>query len=549
MTNDKQTLAARGVAMRKAGFWLDQTMDDFLDKALREFPEKEALVAYRVDRELPARLTYRQLSNMVGRAAAALRAMGVARGDVVSVQLPNWWEFVVTTLACGRIGAVMNPLMHIFRERELGYMLDFAQSKVLIVPKLFRGFDFSVMAASLQEQLPNLKHVVVVDGEGETGFERAMLSGTEVVPSTLDRGTAAVHGAEMAVLMFTSGTTGSPKGVMHSNNTLIACMNALSGRFGLRSDDVFLASTPVGHMTGYVAVVLIGLRQGGTVVLQDVWDGKQGVAIMAKEKVTYFAASTPFLNDICEVVAAGAPRPEHLRSFLCGGAPIPPALIERAKRETNISVCSLWGMTEVLSGTLTEPARAADKSSSTDGRPLEGMEILIADESGLELPVGQTGRLLVRGAQLFLGYFKQPDIPTFDKNGWFDSGDLAYRDSEGYIRISGRTKDVLIRGGENIPVVEIEGLLCQHPAVSSAAVVGYPDERLGERACAFVVVRANQVFNLEVLQAHLAACKVARQYWPERVEVIDALPATPTGKIQKFKLKDRVRDAVEGLRC
>ena len=227
-----------------------------------------------------------------------------------------------------------------------------------------------------------------------------------------------------------------------------------------------------------------------------------------------------------------------MRSFLCGGAPIPPVLIERAKRETNISVCSLWGMTEVLSGTLTEPARAADKSSSTDGRALEGMDIRVADASGQELPVGQTGRLLVRGAQMFLGYYKQPELPTFDADGWFDSGDLAYRDSEGYIRINGRTKDVLIRGGENIPVVEIEGLLCTHPAIAAAAVVGFPDERLGERACAFVVLRENQPFDLTLLQAHLADCKVARQYWPEKVEVISQLPATPTGKIQKFRLKE-----------
>ena len=538
MANQKQTLAARGLAMRKAGFWLDQSMDVFLARALQAHPDKEALVAYRVDREQPVRLSYRQLGDQVGRAAACLRAMGVGRGDVVSVQLPNWWEFVVTTLACGRIGAVMNPLMHIFRERELGYMLDFAQSKVLIVPKLFRGFDFATMAETLKQQLPRLRHVVVVDGEGAMGFERAMLSTPERVPVALDASVLAAHADDMAVLMFTSGTTGSPKGVMHSNNTLIACMNALSGRFGLHPDDVFLASTPVGHMTGYVAVVLIGLRQGGTVILQDVWDGKQGVAIMAREKVTYFAASTPFLNDICEVVAAGSPRPEHLRSFLCGGAPIPPVLIERAKRETNISVCSLWGMTEVLSGTLTEPARAADKSSSTDGRALEGMDVLIADASGRELPVGETGRLLVRGAQMFLGYYKQADLPTFDADGWFDSGDLAYRDAEGYIRINGRTKDVLIRGGENIPVVEIEGLLCTHPAVSAAAVVGYPDQRLGERACAFVVLRENQGFDLALLQEHLTRCKVAKQYWPEKLEVISQLPATPTGKIQKFRLKE-----------
>lgn len=538
MTEFQFDMAARGKAMRDAGFWRDQTLDEFLEKAKNASPDKEALVAYRVDRELPVRLTYGQLCDKVGRVAASLRALGVGRGDVVSVQLPNWWEFVVTTLACGRIGAVMNPLMHIFRERELSYMLDFAQSKVFIVPKAFRGFDFSVMAEGLREQLPHLQHVVVVDGDGENSFERALLSGNEFVAPAQDRNAMTLQPDDMAVLMFTSGTTGSPKGVMHSSNTLVACMNALSGRFGLNADDVFLASTPVGHMTGYVAVVLIGLHQGGTVVLQDVWDGKQGVALMVKEKVTYFAGSTPFLNDICEVVAAGSPRPEHLRSFLCGGAPIPPVLIERARHEMNIEVCSLWGMTEVLSGTLTEPSRAAEKSSTTDGRPLEGMEVRITDAHGRTLPVSEVGRLLVRGAQLFLGYYKQPELKIFDEDGWFDSGDLAYMDSDGYIRISGRTKDVLIRGGENIPVVEIEGLLIKHPAVSAAAIVGYPDARLGERACAFVVLRHNQHFDLEALQAHLAECKVAKQYWPERVEVIDRLPSTPTGKVQKFKLKD-----------
>lgn len=541
VTNDKQFLAMRGQAMRQAGYWVDKTMDDFLNQALSAFPDKEALVAYRVDREQPVRLTYRQLCDKIDRAAASLRAMGVAHGDVVSVQLPNWWEFVVITLACGRVGAVINPLMHIFRERELSYMLDFAQSKVLIVPKVFRGFDYSVMAGELQQQLPLLQHVIVVDGEGENSFERALLSDQAGAVPASGRSATGLQPDDLAVLMFTSGTTGSPKGVMHSSNTLVACMNALSGRFGLGAEDVFLASTPVGHMTGYVAVVLIGLRQGGTVILQDVWEGTQGVALMVKEKVTYFAASTPFLNDICEVVAAGAPRPDNLRSFLCGGAPIPPAVIERAKREVNINVCSLWGMTEALSGTLTEPSRAADKSSTTDGRPLEGMEVRIADDDGRPLPQGETGRLLVRGAQMFLGYYKQPAHLPFDREGWFDSGDLAYLDVEGYIRISGRTKDVLIRGGENIPVVEIEGVLCKHPAVSAVSIVGYPDVRLGERACAFVVVRQGQTFDLETLQAHLAACKVAKQYWPERVEILAQLPVTPTGKIQKFKLKEAAK--------
>jgi cyclohexanecarboxylate-CoA ligase len=262
---------------------------------------------------------------------------------------------------------------------------------------------------------------------------------------------------------------------------------------------------------------------------------------MAAEGVTFTAGASPFLSDICEAVAAGVPRPSRLRSFLCAGAPIPPALIERAARELDLKVCSLWGMTESLASTLTEPSRAAEKSSKTDGRALEGVEVCVVDSDGKTLPLGETGRLLVRGAQMFLGYYKRPDIETFDAEGWFDTGDLAYMDDEGYIRINGRIKDVLIRGGENVPVVEIENLLFKHPAVLSAALVGYPDARLGERGCAFVVLRPGQTLDLTTVQAYMAENKVAKQYWPERIEILSDLPRTPSGKIQKFALREQAK--------
>src|SRR5207237_1309533 len=201
-------------------------------------------------------------------------------------------------------------------------------------------------------------------------------------------------------------------------------------------------------------------------VLQDVWQPKHGVSLMAREGVTYTAASTPFLSDICDVVKAGAPSPASLRSFLCGGAPIPSVLIERAASELGIKVCSLWGMTEILAATLTEPSRASDKSPTTDGRPLEGMEVRIVDFDGMPVPTGQSGRLLVRGCQLFTGYYKRPELQTFDAQGWFDSGDLA------------------------------------------------------------------------AIQAYLAECKMAKQFWPERVQLVTDLPRTASGKIQKFKLKE-----------
>ena len=530
--------AAHARAMRSGGFWPDRTFDEYLTEAVRRSPDKVALVGDRADGAAGRRISFRELEDLVGRAAAALQGLGVVPGDVVSVQLPNWWEFVVASLACGRIGAVVNPLMPIFRERELSYMLGFAETKVLVVPRVFRGFDHEAMGNNLKAELPTLKHVIVVGGEGDNAFDRCLLGGSARVEAAATAAESAMRPDATCVLMFTSGTTGSPKGVMHTTNTLVACDNAIAGRFGLVSDDVLLACSPLGHMTGYAAVMMIGIRLGATVVLQDVWEVQRGVALMAAEGVTYTAASTPFLTDICNAVAGGAPRPSQLRSFLCGGAPIPPVLIERAAKELDLKVCSLWGMTESLASTLTEPSRAADKSSRTDGRPLEGVQVKVVDGEGRSLPTGETGRLMVRGSQMFMGYYKRPDIHTFDDEGWFDTGDLAYLDDEGYIRINGRTKDVLIRGGENVPVFEIESLLYKHPAVAMAAIVGYPDERLGERACAFVVLKPGATLDLAAVQAYMEESKVAKQYWPERVEVVSALPATPTGKIQKFKLRE-----------
>jgi cyclohexanecarboxylate-CoA ligase len=520
---------------REAGYWLDKTVDQLLSEAIVRTPDKISIIADRADREQALRLTYRELGNLVDRAASSLNRLGVGPLDVVTVQLPNWWEFVVTALACSKIGAVFNPVMPILRERELLYVLNFCESKVFILPKVYRGFDYAAMAEGMRSELHHLKHLIVVDGDGDSSFERSILSAEPGAKSAKSPSLGPDH---MSVVMFTSGTTGEPKGVIHTSNSLVGCTKALTQRFGLHDNEVLLVASPVAHMTGYAAVVLLSIYLGATMVLQDVWEPKHGVSLMVREGVTYTAASTPFLNDICDVVAAGAPRPASLRSFLCAGATIPPVLIERAARDVGIHACSLWGMTESLASTLTEPSRAAEKSPTTDGRPLEGMEVRIVDFDGKPVPTGQSGRLLVRGCQMFTGYYKKPELKTFDAEGWFDSGDLAYMDGEGYIRISGRVKDVLIRGGENVPVVEIENLLYKHPSVAAVAVVGYPDARLGERGCAFIVPKPGNTIDLAAMQAYLAECKMAKQFWPERVELVADLPRTASGKIQKFKLKE-----------
>lgn len=524
--------------MRAQGWWKDQVLDDLLESAIARFPDKPAITAYRLDHgyDAPCKtLTFTELGDAVARAAGSFRAMGIGKGDVVAVMLPNWWEFEVAALALSRIGAVPNPLMHIFRERELRFMLGFADTRAIIVPKVFRGHDFEQMMQSLKPDLPKLDHIIVVDGDGENSFDR-MVMNSGAAPISAAEGTPADPG-EMSVLMYTSGTTGEPKGVMHCANTLVCCVNALGSRFGLTSDDVHIGSTPFGHMTGYAAVMLQALGYGSTVVLMDVWDGAAGVTIMVREKVTHMAASTPFLADVCKQVKAGAEVPK-LNTFLCGGAQIPPVVIEEARKLLALDVSSLWGMTEALAGSLTESGRAAEKSATSDGRAVDGVEILIADEALNPMPAGQTGRLYFRGSQQFLGYFKRPGLCGRGPEGWFDTGDLAYMDEEGYIRIDGRSKDIIIRGGENVPVVEIEAVLYRHPKVSDVAIVGYPDERLGEKGCAFLVLSEGRDLALDDLQGWLNQNGVAKQYWPEAVEIIDTMPRTPTGKIQKFVLRD-----------
>lgn len=534
ITLDPSLVAARARGMREGGFWIDRTVDSFLAEHIARRPDKTAVISYRADGRTPRRLNYRDFGRMVDVAAGTLRRWGVGRGDVVSIQLPNWWEFAIVALACIRVGAAANPMVPILREREVRYMVGFCDAKVLVVPKVFRGFDHAAMARGLLETLPKLKHVVVVDGDGADGFEQSLLGGDDVV--RYDPAAPALLPDDLLVLMYTSGTTGEPKGVMHTSNTVNGNVLGFAEGLGLNGDDVFFAATPVGHMTGYGIFVLLPMMLGNTLVLQDIHDPHAGVRIMEAEGVTFSAGATPFLADLCEAAIADGIRPSKLRRFYCAGAPIPPALVQRARRELKLTTSSVWGMTEVIAGTMTEPEED-EKAWTTDGRAVPGLEVKVVDDDGFELPRGETGRLQVRGASMFCGYLKHPELYTVDADGWFDSGDLARMNEEGYIRITGRTKELLIRGGENVPVIEIENLLMQHPAIASVAIVGFPDARLGERGCAFVVPRSGHQVDLATIQAYLEHAKVAKPFWPERVETIAELPHTASGKVQRFVLK------------
>ena len=543
MEFDAVLLAPRRARMIEQGFWHDRTINDDLDACVVACPDKLALTAYRVDAGDVRRFSYRELAQMADRIAVGLYRLGVRKNDVVACQLPNWWQFTLTYLACSRIGAVVNPLMHIFRERELGFMLKHGQAKVLITPKTFRGFDFEQMANSLKRSIPEIAQLVIVDGDGPDSFE-ALLSGPEWEK---EADAAQILSAsrpgpdDVTQVIFTSGTTGEPKGVMHTANTTMANIIPYARRLHLDAETVVLMASPMAHQTGFMYGLMMPIMLKASVVLQDIWEPRKAIQVIRDEQVTFTMASTPFLTDLTRVVAEDATPVPTLRLFLCAGAPIPSALVEQARAVLGSKIVSAWGMTENGAVTTTLLEDEDERAFTTDGVPLPGVEVKVVDVDGKTLPPGEAGSLMLRSCSNFGGYLRRPHLNGTDADDWFDTGDLARIDAQGYIRITGRSKDVIIRGGENIPVVEIENLLYRHPAVLQAAVISYPDERMGERACAVVVLKAGQSLDLSSLVEYFKSHKMAMQYIPERLEVLDAMPSTPSGKIQKFKLRELLK--------
>jgi cyclohexanecarboxylate-CoA ligase len=548
MEFDAVLLAPRRATMIARGFWLDRTINDALDACVAACPEKVAVTAVPVESGEVTRMTYRELATLADRIAVGLARLGVGRNDVVSVQLPNGWQFVALTLACSRIGAVMNPLMHIFRERELSFMLAHGESKVVVVPKTFRGFDFERMLTALQPDLPALRHVVVVGGEGANSFDTRLAGPAwEREPDANTILTRHRPGPDdVTQLIYTSGTTGEPKGVMHSANTLMSNIVRYAERMQLSHDDVVLMASPLAHQTGFIYGLMMPIVLQASTVLPDIWAPRKAVELIRAERVSFTMASTPFLTDLAHAVAESGDPVPTLRAFLCAGAPIPGPLVEQAQKALGAKVISAWGMTENGGVTTTLLEDADERAINTDGLPLPGIEVRVRDADGTVLAAGAIGRLQVRGCSNFGGYLKRPQLNDTDTEGWFETGDLARIDEAGYLRITGRSKDVIIRGGENIPVVEVEALLYRHPAVAQAAIVAYPDERLGERACAVVVAKPGQSIDMASMVGFLKSQKLTLQYLPERLIVLEAMPVTPSGKIQKFKLREMVREAAPG---
>ncbi len=519
---------------RRRGLWPDRVITDALDRWVAEKPEACALVSWREETGVCERLSYRDLAGRAARAAHALAARGIGRGDVVAFQLPNCWQFVVAHLACVRLGAVSNCLMPIFRHRELTFMLRHGEARMLIAPSRYRGYDHAALARQLGRELPGLAHVLIADHAGADSFEAALAAADpSIAPG------ARLEPNDVMQLLFTSGTTGEPKGVLHTSNTLLSAVREYARRMRIGADDVIFMPSPLGHQLGFCYGMLMALELGIPLVLTDVWNPRRALALMREHGATFSFGATPFLADLAGQRDIEARRPPRLRLFASSGAPIPPAVVEAARTRLGVQVATCWGMTECASVTITPPE--GNKVLESHGCPLPNGEVRIVGADGREAARGVVGALQVRGASLFLGYLKRPELSRLEDGGWFDTGDLARMDDEGYIRICGRSKDVIIRGGENIPVLEIESAVYRMREVGDVAIVAMPDPRLQERACAFVTLHPDCTLTLEDVRRHLQAEGFSKHFWPERLEILEQMPRTPTGKIQKFVLRERAR--------
>ncbi|MBI1847585.1 MAG: AMP-binding protein [Candidatus Rokubacteria bacterium] len=529
--------------MTTATYWKDETLDTYLDRWATARADKPALV------EAAGRYTWAALARAVERAAHGLQALGLERGSVISCQLPNWSEFVIVALAALRVGAVLNPIPPTYRGHEISFILSALESRAFVIPRAFRSHDYTAMAQELRGGLPRLETVLVARGEpGPAMRPFATLLDTAWEARAGRRPLAGTDPKDVSEVIFTSGTTGEPKGVMHTSNTALSIIYPLIERLAFTERDVALMSSTFGHQTGFLYGYCLTLLLGSTGVWLDVWNAEEAARLIEAERVTYTMGATPFLQDLTYTPALERHDTSSLRLFISAGASIPRALVQDGRRRLGCVISAGWGMSEnglVTCNGLDDPP---DKVFGTDGSPLAGMELRVIDGEGTDLPSGSEGDLLVRGHSQFVGYWKRPEFTreAHTADGWFKTGDRATLDQDGYVAITGRTKDLIIRGGENISVAEIESLLFAHPKVAGVAIVAMPDPRLVERACAFVIPQPGQRVTLGELTAHLEAHRVARHKFPERLELITEFPMTPSGKIQKYRLRETITAKLAG---
>ena len=509
----------------RRGLWVNTTLADSLRVAAESAPRRTVLVDNNI--RLDCATLYAQAS---GLAATMLSRMPT--GSVVSLMLPNWHETAVIYLAATLAGMVVNPILPSLRGHDLRFILEDVDAKMIFVPHQFGGYDYAAMLEGVTAAMGPVPEVVVL--RGETGSHTSYPALFEDQPEAVEL--PALDPDSVRMVLYTSGTTGRPKGVLHSHNSINALIFQIRDHWGIDLGDTFLVPSPIAHIGGSIYAFECPLLLGTTAVLMDRWDPAAAVALMSGERCTHMAGATPFLQQLLSAAESAHTRLPDLKVFICGGASVSPSLIRRATDYFDRAVVTrVYGCTEVPVATVGAPRRdEADRAADTDGRRGIAEIKLVAHETA---PTGD-GEICVRGPQMLLGYrHPEDDVESIDAAGFFHTGDLGRWIDDQYLVVTGRAKDVIIRNGENISAKEVEDLLAEHPGIAEIAVVGLPDERTGERACAVIVPAGTQSPDVASLFALLQSKGVAKFKAPEQVVVWDALPKNDAGKILKHQIR------------
>ena len=513
------------------GIWTDERLGARVSEHAARRPHAEAVV----DRKGVRRVTFAELDRLSNQFANWLVGAALVEGDIIAVQLPNCLEAVVIAIGANKAGIAVAPMLTIYRANELRHNLGLTAAKAIFVPDTYRGFSHRELAANVATQLAHKLRPVVVDvTDDDADGPAAWLATLAEWPDTPCNRAPPASG--VSVILFTSGTEGKPKAVMHTEQTLNSNVRAVWRAFEMGDTEVVWMPSPVGHSSGFGYGIRIALLHGASLVLQDRWDPETAVMLIERERPTYTLAATVFLTDVLRVAATRSTDLSSLRVFGCGGAPVPAEVVTAAAKQ-GINVLRLYGQSETQVNTMNHPASPLKKRIDTDGMAVDGFRIEIRDAHGVTLPPGTQGELCVTGPGMSVGYYKDPGRTlTKFRDGWAYTADVAVMDADGYVTIIGRQSDIIIRGGLNIAPREIEEEIERLDEVAKVVVVGLPHERLGEYCCACVVPENGAKPTLEQICAGLKSAGFAAYKLPERLELLDELPATASGKIQRHLL-------------
>ena len=524
------------------GFWPGLTLGDFFDQAVREFPNKEAIV-YK-----ERRITYAEYDDIVTKLASNLVRVEVKKGDVVCASLPNCPEFMFLKIALAKIGAVIQPIHLAYRKVEFSKRLDFCEATGLVILDVLREFNYPDMVNEIRDSLPKLKHIIVLGNKLPAG----MLSFKELcegIPSKDYRGEytskTQIDANDILLINFTSGTEMDPKGFLHSHNTILGNTKTMCDECCFeRGEEVLLSFSPMTHTFGLM-ITYFGAIPAGKVVLVEMYDPKETLRLVKKERITYIQGTPTHLARFLNHPEFEEYDLTSLKVFATGGAPISPELIKKFKeRLPQCSLTNWFGMGEDIVHTYTKVDDPTEILINTVGGVSPGSEVRIVNEKTEEVSQGEVGEIAYRGANMFLGYFKNPEQTekTRDNEGWFYTGDDGLIDNQGCLRLRGRKKEMINRGGTKVFPLTVENVLCFHPKVQGVVVVGMPDPELGERVCAYIVPKMREKVTLDEVTSYMKGKGVSRYEIPERLEIREQFPLLPSGKIDRRALKEDIRD-------